>query len=170
MWSLGSPAADRDQTIEPVTLLGSTETRRTQCSCPASSTTWISRPAWRRRGPARCRAWSPMRTTSSPAICSQETKSRGMSPMVACGAALWRPRSGAQADPRSVTLRSGLVVERSAGLRVTTEDGVRLAVTVSGGGEPLVMIPGLGATHRVYAPIVPALENSFTVIVYEPRG
>jgi hypothetical protein len=62
------------------------------------------------------------------------------------------------------------VVERSAGLRVTTEDGVRLAVTVSGGGEPLVMIPGLGATHRVYAPIVPALENSFTVIVYDPRG
>ncbi len=69
-----------------------------------------------------------------------------------------------------MTLRSGLVVERSAGLRVTTEDGVRLAVTVSGGGEPLVMIPGLGATHRVYAPIVPALENSFTVIVYDPRG
>jgi pimeloyl-ACP methyl ester carboxylesterase len=62
------------------------------------------------------------------------------------------------------------VVGTSGSLHPTAEDGVRLAVSVSGGGEPLVMIPGLGATRRVYASILPALEGRFTVIVYDPRG
>ncbi len=62
------------------------------------------------------------------------------------------------------------MIESSESLRVTAEDGVRLAVSVGGEGPPLVMIPGLGATRRVYAPIVPALERHFTVISYDPRG
>ena len=53
---------------------------------------------------------------------------------------------------------------------VVTSDGVRLAVSVQGDGEPLLMIPGLGATRRVYAPIVPALARHHRVIVYDPRG
>jgi pimeloyl-ACP methyl ester carboxylesterase len=53
---------------------------------------------------------------------------------------------------------------------VVTDDGVRLAVSVTGDGEPLVMIPGLGATRRMYAPIVPALAERHQVIVYDPRG
>jgi pimeloyl-ACP methyl ester carboxylesterase len=53
---------------------------------------------------------------------------------------------------------------------VVTSDGIRLAVSVHGDGEPLVMIPGLGATRRVYAPIVPALARHRRVIVYDPRG
>ena len=53
---------------------------------------------------------------------------------------------------------------------VVTSDGVRLAVSVQGDGEPLLMIPGLGATRRVYAPVVPALARHHRVIVYDPRG
>jgi pimeloyl-ACP methyl ester carboxylesterase len=53
---------------------------------------------------------------------------------------------------------------------VVTDDGVRLAVSVHGDGAPLLMIPGLGATRRVYAPIVPALARRHRVIVYDPRG
>ena len=53
---------------------------------------------------------------------------------------------------------------------MVTGDGARLAVSVHGDGEPLLMIPGLGATRRVYAPIVPALARHHRVIVYDPRG
>ena len=53
---------------------------------------------------------------------------------------------------------------------MVTSDGVRLAVSVHGDGQPLLMIPGLGATRRVYAPIIPALARHHRVIVYDPRG
>jgi pimeloyl-ACP methyl ester carboxylesterase len=53
---------------------------------------------------------------------------------------------------------------------VGTSDGVELAVSVDGDGDPLLMIPGLGATRRVYAPIIPALARHHRVIVYDPRG
>jgi pimeloyl-ACP methyl ester carboxylesterase len=54
--------------------------------------------------------------------------------------------------------------------QAVTDDGVRLAVSVTGEGAPLVMIPGLGATRRVYAPVVPTLAARHQVIVYDPRG
>ncbi len=54
--------------------------------------------------------------------------------------------------------------------QAVTDDGVHLAVSVTGEGEPVVLIPGLGATRRVYAPIVPALAERHQVIVYDPRG
>jgi pimeloyl-ACP methyl ester carboxylesterase len=55
-------------------------------------------------------------------------------------------------------------------LVATTDDSVALAVSVSGSGTPLVMIPGLGAGRRVYAPIVDGLSRHHRVIVYDPRG
>ncbi|HYA00203.1 MAG TPA: alpha/beta fold hydrolase [Candidatus Binatia bacterium] len=55
-------------------------------------------------------------------------------------------------------------------LQAITDDQVRLAVTVEGSGEALVMIPGLGSTRHVYAPVVPALRRRHRVIVYDPRG
>lgn len=54
--------------------------------------------------------------------------------------------------------------------RVTVDDGTAIAVTLSGEGPPLILIPGLGSTRRVYAPIVPALERHHRVVVYDPRG
>jgi 3-oxoadipate enol-lactonase len=49
-------------------------------------------------------------------------------------------------------------------------DGITLAATAHGEGPALLMIPGLGATRRVYAPLVPLLAERHRVIVYDPRG
>jgi len=51
-----------------------------------------------------------------------------------------------------------------------TEDGITLAATAHGQGPALLMIPGLGSTRRVYAPLVPLLADHHRVIVYDPRG
>jgi pimeloyl-ACP methyl ester carboxylesterase len=62
------------------------------------------------------------------------------------------------------------VSEATRDRQAFTDDGVRLAVSVRGDGEPLLMIPGLGATRRVYAPLIPALARHHQLIVYDPRG
>lgn len=51
-----------------------------------------------------------------------------------------------------------------------TADGITLAATAHGRGPALLMIPGLGATRRVYGPVVPPLAEHHRVIVYDPRG
>jgi 3-oxoadipate enol-lactonase len=52
-----------------------------------------------------------------------------------------------------------------------TADGVALAVSVHGDGEPLLLIPGLGATRIVFDPIVPSLvDRALRIIVFDPRG
>lgn len=55
-------------------------------------------------------------------------------------------------------------------LRALTDDGVSLAVTVLGEGEPLLMIPGLGSTRHVYDSVAPLLARRRRVVVYDPRG
>jgi len=49
-------------------------------------------------------------------------------------------------------------------------DGITLAATAHGQGPALLMIPGLGASRSVYAPIVPLLAERHRVIVFDPRG
>ena len=39
-----------------------------------------------------------------------------------------------------------------------------------GEGEPLLLIPGLGATCRLWDPIVPELAQHFTLIMLDNRG
>ena len=51
-----------------------------------------------------------------------------------------------------------------------TADGITLAATAHGDGPALLMIPGLGATRRVYGPLIPLLAERHRVIVYDPRG
>jgi len=51
-----------------------------------------------------------------------------------------------------------------------TADGITLAATAHGQGSPLLMIPGLGSSRSVYAPIVPLLAERHRVIVFDPRG
>ena len=49
-------------------------------------------------------------------------------------------------------------------------DGITLAATAHGQGSPLLMIPGLGSSRRVYTPVVPLLAERHRVIVFDPRG
>lgn len=51
-----------------------------------------------------------------------------------------------------------------------TVNGARLFYEISGKGEPLVLIPGLGLDHTYFRYAVPALERYFNVIAYDPRG
>lgn len=55
-------------------------------------------------------------------------------------------------------------------LAVAAADGARLAVSVWGDGEVLLMIPGLGSTQEMYDPLIPHLAQRRRVAVYDPRG
>jgi 3-oxoadipate enol-lactonase len=55
-------------------------------------------------------------------------------------------------------------------ITATTSDGVALAVFVAGDGDPLLLIPGLGARATVFDPIVPDLARRHRVITFDPRG
>lgn len=49
-------------------------------------------------------------------------------------------------------------------------DGIGLSVVVDGAGEPLLLIPGLGAGRSAFTPIVTDLARSHRVITFDPRG
>jgi 3-oxoadipate enol-lactonase len=57
-----------------------------------------------------------------------------------------------------------------ARLTATTSDGVNLAVFVAGDGDPLLLIPGLGARSSVFDPIIADLARDHRVITFDPRG
>jgi len=57
-----------------------------------------------------------------------------------------------------------------ARLTATAPDGVALAVYVVGEGDPLLLIPGLGARAAVFDPIVADLAREHQVITFDPRG
>ncbi len=51
-----------------------------------------------------------------------------------------------------------------------TVNGVRLFYEVTGDGEPIVLIPGLGLDHTYFRYAIPELERHFRVIAFDPRG
>jgi pimeloyl-ACP methyl ester carboxylesterase len=53
---------------------------------------------------------------------------------------------------------------------VVSEDGTPLAVWKSGEGPPLVLVHGATADHSRWAPVLPALEEQFTVYNFDRRG
>jgi pimeloyl-ACP methyl ester carboxylesterase len=55
-------------------------------------------------------------------------------------------------------------------LTATTDDGVDLAVFAAGEGQPLLLIPGLGARSSVFDPVIPDLSRRQRVITFDPRG
>lgn len=58
----------------------------------------------------------------------------------------------------------------TAGERYLTVPGARLYYEVSGSGPVLLLIPGGPVDAGGYAPLVPFLEDSYTVVRYDPRG
>ena len=50
------------------------------------------------------------------------------------------------------------------------EDPFNMFWTVTGQGPPLVLVRGLARSHRYFAPIIPFLEQHFTVVLFDNRG
>lgn len=72
------------------------------------------------------------------------------------------------ADCLVVRAHCSAVVEQQ--VSAIAPDGAALAVSAEGDGEPLLLIPGLGATRRVFDPLTPALRSRHRVIRFDPRG
>jgi pimeloyl-ACP methyl ester carboxylesterase len=54
--------------------------------------------------------------------------------------------------------------------QIRSEDGTPLAVWRGGEGPPLLLIHGAAADHSRWAPVVPPLEERFTVLAIDRRG
>ncbi len=55
-------------------------------------------------------------------------------------------------------------------LTAYTADGMALSVVIDGEGDPLLLIPGLGAGRSAFHPIVGDLARHHRVITFDPRG
>jgi pimeloyl-ACP methyl ester carboxylesterase len=55
-------------------------------------------------------------------------------------------------------------------MRITTDDGVELAVEVAGSGPGLVLVHGFGGAKEDFADHVPALAADHTVVIFDHRG
>lgn len=55
-------------------------------------------------------------------------------------------------------------------MRITTSDGVGLAVEVAGSGPGLILVHGFGGAKEDFADHVPALARDHTVVVFDHRG
>src|SRR4051794_40780606 len=59
---------------------------------------------------------------------------------------------------------------RAWGMRITTDDGVGLAVEVAGAGPGLLLVHGFGGAKEDFADHVPTLARDHTVVVFDHRG
>jgi len=66
--------------------------------------------------------------------------------------------------------KEGKELKRTIAGTVTTEDGTPVAYWRSGKGPPLVLIHGTAADHSRWGPVLPALEERFTVYAVDRRG
>lgn len=55
-------------------------------------------------------------------------------------------------------------------MAIANVNGTSLFYQVTGTGEPIVLIPGLGTTHMFFAGVVPALARQYQVIGLDLRG
>ncbi len=54
--------------------------------------------------------------------------------------------------------------------RLLSKDGTSIAYARSGSGTPLILVHGAGADHTRWAPVLPQLEQLFTVYAVDRRG
>src|SRR5258708_27411048 len=55
-------------------------------------------------------------------------------------------------------------------MRITMDDGVGLAVEVSGEGPGLMLVHGFGGAKEDFADHVPVLARDHTVVIFDHRG
>jgi len=54
--------------------------------------------------------------------------------------------------------------------KILSNDGTTIAYERSGSGQPLVMVHGTISSHGTWVPVLPALEENFTVYTVDRRG
>jgi pimeloyl-ACP methyl ester carboxylesterase len=59
---------------------------------------------------------------------------------------------------------------RGRQVTITSKDGTQIAYRRSGEGPPLVLVHGTAADHSRWSPVLPALEERFTVYAIDRRG
>src|SRR5579859_7496826 len=149
-----SPDATSLRCTAPATRAGSTSVTTISCIRRPSSTTTSRSPGRTRSERARWAAASPSMRTTPPRTAPASTKKRGTRRMIA--------------DCLVVRAHCSAVAEQH--MSASAADGAALAVSAEGDGEPLLLIPGLGATRRVFDPLTPALRSRHRVIRFDPRG
>ncbi|MGB0091856.1 MAG: alpha/beta hydrolase [Solirubrobacteraceae bacterium] len=63
-----------------------------------------------------------------------------------------------------------MTTTRQARASTTRANGTELFYELSGSGEPLVLVHGAWADHRIWDPVVGSLAESFRVLAYDRRG
>ena len=84
-----------------------------------------------------------------------------------------RPGRRLLARGRAIAQRSsapGMSTQREKPEKVASRDGMPIAAWRSGEGPPLVLVHGAAADHSRWAPVLPALEERFTVLAIDRRG
>ena len=77
-------------------------------------------------------------------------------------------RHGSVHGAAPVSRYGGRVAEER--LIARTADGTGLSVVINGTGDPLLLIPGLGAGRSAFDHLVPDLAATHRVITFDPRG
>jgi len=71
---------------------------------------------------------------------------------------------------RIASWRERKEIEGTSAGTVMTEVGTPLAYWLCGNGPPLVLVHGTAADHSRWRPVLPALEERFTVYAIDRRG
>ena len=79
-------------------------------------------------------------------------------------------RNGRESKVRVAVWKEGKEMQETSTGTVTTESGTPLAYWRSGKGPPLVLVHGTAADHSRWRPVLPALEERFTVYAIDRRG
>ena len=78
---------------------------------------------------------------------------------------------GARIDDRlGMPVTPPQTIEQETLEHVVSTDGTPIAVWRSGDGPPLVLVHGATADHSRWAPVLPALQERFTVLAIDRRG
>src|SRR5688572_10127933 len=73
-------------------------------------------------------------------------------------------------DRPGMPITPSQTIEHETLEHVVSTDGTPIAVWRSGDGPPLVLVHGAAADHSRWAPVLPSLQERFTVLAIDRRG